>query len=74
MTLPRPHLDYCVQTKTLYLRIDLTDLDGVYNRDNMFSENHVSKVTVERSGCVGPGKERTKGKHGNCFQIFQGLS
>lgn len=42
--------------------------------DSMFPESHASKVTAERSGCVDPGEERMKEKHGNCFQIFEGLS
>lgn len=28
----------------------------------MFPESPVSKVTVERRGCVGPGEESTKAK------------
>lgn len=42
--------------------------------DNMFPENHVSKVTVERSGCVYSSEESAERKHGHCFQIFEGLS
>lgn len=41
--------------------------------DHVFPENHVSEVTVERSGCVDASKGGTGGKR-DCFQIFEGLS
>lgn len=56
-------LNYYVLIKPPDLRAESTDgnMSVIGSWDNMFPESCVSKVTVERSGCVDPGEEGGKG-------------